>query len=105
MRRIHIALAVDDLEDSIVDYAERLGARPVAVVPGKYALWRTPEVNLSINCDVDATQRLRHLGFEDDDVATKSESSDVNGLLWEAFNAALQDQAITQAYGEPSGPH
>jgi catechol 2,3-dioxygenase-like lactoylglutathione lyase family enzyme len=104
MRRIHIALAVDDLEDSIADYAERLGARPVTVVPGKYALWRTPEVNLSINCDVDVTQRLRHLGFEDDDVVAKSESSDVNGVLWEAFNARLQDQAITQVYGEPSGP-
>jgi hypothetical protein len=41
-------LAVDDLDATIRDYSERLGADPVAVVPGKYALWRTAEVNLSV---------------------------------------------------------
>jgi catechol 2,3-dioxygenase-like lactoylglutathione lyase family enzyme len=96
MRRIHIALAVDDLELSIADYTERLGAPPVAIVPGKYALWRTAEVNLSINSDVHAAQRLRHLGFEDDDVVTKSESPDVNAML--------QDEAINAVYGVPTIP-
>jgi hypothetical protein len=99
MRRLHIALAVDDLDATIHDYSQRLGADPVVVV-GKYALWRTPEVNLSVNCDVAAGDRLRHLGFEDDAVNTKSESTDVNGLLWESFSPRWQDEGIMRVYGQ-----
>ena len=102
MRRIHIALAVDSLDDTIVDYTRRLGAEPVAVVPGKYALWRTPEVNLSINADVGSDQRLRHLGFEDDTVAEKTEDHDVNGIMWEAFTSAWQDEGLVRVYGPPA---
>jgi catechol 2,3-dioxygenase-like lactoylglutathione lyase family enzyme len=99
MRRLHIALAVDDFDATIHDYSQRLGADPVVVV-GKYALWRTPEVNLSVNCDVAAGDRLRHLGFEDDAVNTKSESTDVNGLLWESFSPRWQDEGIMRVYGQ-----
>jgi catechol 2,3-dioxygenase-like lactoylglutathione lyase family enzyme len=101
MRRIHVALAVDDLEATIADYTARLGAEPVAVVPGKYALWRTPEVNFSVNADTPSEGRLRHLGFEDDDAPTKSESVDVNGVMWERFDASWQDQGIVEVYGPP----
>jgi catechol 2,3-dioxygenase-like lactoylglutathione lyase family enzyme len=104
MRRLHVALAIDDLEATIDDYSRRLGAEPVTVVAGSYALWRTPEVNLSINCDVDAGERLRHLGFEDDDVITKSESTDVNGLMWESFSPSWQDEGIVRLYGTPEQP-
>ena len=38
MKRFHIAIAVRDLDASIADYSERLGRRPSAVVPGKYAM-------------------------------------------------------------------
>ena len=103
-RRLHVALAVDDLDATIRDYSGRLGAQPVAVVPGKYALWRTSEVNLSVNCDVAGSERLRHLGFEDDAVSTKSETTDVNGLLWESFNAQWQDEGIVKIYGTPRVP-
>lgn len=99
MRRIHVALAVDDLEATIADYTTRLGAPPVAVVTGKYALWRTAEVNLSVNADVSTTNRLRHLGFEDDDVATRFEATDVNGIVWESFSPTWQDQGIVEVYG------
>jgi catechol 2,3-dioxygenase-like lactoylglutathione lyase family enzyme len=104
MRRLHVALAVDDLDATIGDYSRRLGAQPVTVVAGTYALWRTPEVNLSVNCDVDAPGRLRHLGFEDDDVITKSESTDVNGLMWESFSSRWQDEGIVRLYGTPDTP-
>lgn len=99
MKRIHVALAVDDLDTTIADYTERLGASPITVVTGKYALWRTTEVNLSVNSGVATTGRLRHLGFEDDEVATKSETTDVNGIRWEAFSPASQDEAIGTVYG------
>ncbi len=101
MRRFHLALAVSDLEATIEDYTRRLGSAPVAVVPGKYALWRTPEINLSINSDASLEQRLRHVGFEDDDIIEKEQGTDVNGLMWEAFNAADQDAEIVRAYGQP----
>ena len=104
MRRLHVALAVDDLEATIRDYSQRLGAEPVTVVAGTYALWRTPEVNLSFNCDIDTGERLRHLGFEDDDVVTKSESTDVNGLMWESFSPRWQDEGIVRLYGTPDQP-
>ncbi|HUZ19523.1 MAG TPA: hypothetical protein VMU75_03000 [Acidimicrobiales bacterium] len=101
MRRVHVALAVDDLEATIRGYTERLGADPVAVVAGRYALWRTAEVNLSVNSDVGASERLRHLGFEDDEVVARAESTDVNGVMWESFNAAWQDEGIVRVYGAP----
>lgn len=104
MRRIHIALAVDSLEETIVDYTRRLGEAPVAVVPGKYALWRTPQVNLSVNADVDQVQRLRHLGFEDDSVTEKTEDHDVNGIMWESFSPAWQDQGLVRVYGPAVPP-
>lgn len=101
MRRFHVALAVADLDSTIEDYTRRLGAAPVAVVPGKYALWRTPEINLSVNSDTSLAQRLRHVGFEDDEVTEKEQGTDVNGLLWEAFNATDQDAEIVRVYGRP----
>jgi catechol 2,3-dioxygenase-like lactoylglutathione lyase family enzyme len=102
VRRLHVALAVDDLEATIRDYSVKLGADPIVVVAGAYALWRTAEVNLSVNCDPSLTERLRHLGFEDDATASKSIATDVNGLVWESFSAAQQDEEIVRAYGEAS---
>ena len=101
MRRIHIALAVDDLESTVRDYTKRLGAPPVAVVAGKYALWRTNEVNLSVNTGTETTARLRHLGFEDDALIEKSEEIDVNGVMWETFSPSWQDEGIVRLYGPP----
>jgi catechol 2,3-dioxygenase-like lactoylglutathione lyase family enzyme len=101
VRRLHIALAVDDLDATVRDYTERLGAEPVAVVSDTYALWRTPEVNLSVNCVASPDQRLRHLGFEDEACGPKSISTDVNGLVWEAFTSEQQDEEIVRAYGPP----
>jgi hypothetical protein len=38
LKRFHIALAVRDLQASIIDYSKRLGQQPTAVVEGKYAM-------------------------------------------------------------------
>lgn len=101
MRRIHVALAVDSLEATVADYTVRLGAEPVAVVPGKYALWRTAEVNLSVNADTPTEQRLRHLGFEDDAATERAEDCDVNGITWESFSPSWQDEGLVRVYGQP----
>ena len=66
MKRFHIALSTDRIEETIADYTERLGAAPAVVVDGEYALWRTDTLNVSIRQGPDnAPGALRHLGWED----------------------------------------
>jgi len=38
MKRVDLAISTRDLEASLVDYSQRLGCEPAAVVPGEYAL-------------------------------------------------------------------
>ena len=100
MKRIHIALGVCDVAQSIADYSDRLGCAPVVVIEGEYALWRTPEMNLSIRRVEQSIGTLRHLGWEDSSVSTFSQESDCNGIVWEKFNANLQAAEIKMAWPE-----
>lgn len=98
MRRIHIAVSVQDIPGSVEEYSRRLGAPPVVVVSNEYALWRTPEVNFSIR-RVDASAgTLRHLGFEDPAATEFAAETDCNGILWEAFDADLQAKEINDTW-------
>jgi catechol 2,3-dioxygenase-like lactoylglutathione lyase family enzyme len=100
MRRFHISLAVQDLAASVRDYSQRLGATPTAVVPGKYAMWRTDLLNFSINEQPQRTGQLRHLGFEDEAAPPGfAVERDVNGIDWELFSPAAQDEKIPEVYG------
>ncbi|HEX4081432.1 MAG TPA: hypothetical protein VHX40_00595 [Acidimicrobiales bacterium] len=113
-RRFHLALAVDDLDATIADYTVRLGEAPAVVVDGRYAVWRTPEVNLSVAVAVAVVpdagpgpatgQRLRHVGFEDDDAVAGPRTVDVNGVEWERFSLVHQDAEIARVYGSPATP-
>jgi hypothetical protein len=91
-RRLHVALGVCEVDRCIVDYSARLGCPPSVHVPGKYALWRSDEVNLSIRL-ADAPG-LRHLGWEDPSAAAFSTDTDVNGIVWEHFAAEHQRAEI-----------
>ena len=93
-RRIHVALAVRELNPSIRDYSARLGIEPCCVVAGSYALWRTESLNLSISADPAAAGTLRHLGLEDPDTPVVTMAKDVNGIEWERFTAAQQREEI-----------
>ena len=103
MRRFHIALAVKDLADSIRDYSKRLGVAPTAVIAGKYALFRTEQLNFSINQLPERAGQLRHLGFEDEAARGFSSDHDVNGIEWEQFSPTDQDEKIVEVYGVPVG--
>jgi catechol 2,3-dioxygenase-like lactoylglutathione lyase family enzyme len=103
MRRFHIALAVADLTASIRDYSARLGVEPTAVVAGKYAMWRTPQLNFSINQIPERAGQLRHLGFEDTAAEDFSSDHDVNGIEWELFSPKAHDEKIVEFYGVPVG--
>ena len=99
MRRIHIALAVGNIDDSIADYLKRFGAEPTVVVKEKYAMWRTDQMNFSINQTPERAGQLRHLGFEGDQVTGFSAETDTNGILWELFSPEARDAKIIQIYG------
>ena len=100
MKRFHIALAVANLDNSIVDYSLRLGEEPTVVVSDKYAMWRTDTLNFSINQIPNRAGQLRHVGFEDESVQAFSSDYDTNGLEWELFSPQAQDQKIVEIYGE-----
>ncbi|WP_049721988.1 VOC family protein [Gilvimarinus polysaccharolyticus] len=102
MKRFHIALAVKELTSSIADYSQRLGGPPTVVVPEKYAMWRTDTLNFSINEIPAKAGQMRHLGFEDDSVDGFASDFDVNGVEWESFSPAAQDEKIVEMYGVPS---
>ena len=101
MKRFHIAIAVRDLDASIADYSARFAQQPNAVVPGKYAMWRTDLLNFSINQMPEKAGQLRHVGFEDDAVTGYSSTIDVNSIEWESFSQKEQDERIVAAYGIP----
>lgn len=101
MKRFHIALAVADLDASIADYSARLGQPPEAVVTGAYAMWRTDQLNFSINEEPEHAGQLRHMGFEDDDIHQTTSDADVNGIAWKHFSALTHDLRIATTYGLP----
>lgn len=99
MKKLHIALATDNIETTIKDYSVRLSAEPCSVVEGEYALWRTETVNLSIRQDPKCPPgSLRHLGWEDPGVNVFSQDVDVNGIVWEKFNSKNQADEINDLW-------
>lgn len=98
MRKLHLALAVENIEKSVADYSARLGVAPVVIVPEEYALWRTGTLNLSIRKTTKHSVGLRHLGWEDDDAKEFSTEVDCNGIVWEKFAAIHQAQEINEIW-------
>ena len=101
MKRIHIAIATQDMAASIEDYSKRIGSQPTVVVPGEYALWRTETLNFSVRQDLTCQSgELRHLGWEDELAETFSTETDCNGIGWEHFSAFHQAEEIKEIWPE-----
>ena len=97
MKKLHLAISTNDIKASITDYSERLGSPPCSVVTGEYALWRTEILNLSIRQDPSCSSGgLRHLGWEDTNANEFTRDTDVNGIVWEHFNAQNQADEINE---------
>ncbi len=101
MKKLHIAISTNKIEETIKDYSTRLGANPCSVVSGEYALWRTETLNVSIRQDLTCTAgALRHLGWEDPATSEFSEDIDVNGIVWEKFTAQQQADEINEFWSQ-----
>lgn len=95
MKKLHLALATDDLAATIADYSKRLSAEPVTVIENEYALWRTETLNVSIRMDPNTPPgALRHLGWEDPEAGSFTSETDCNGIVWENFTAQQQADEI-----------
>lgn len=95
MKRFHVALAVKDIDESILLYNQKLGCEPEVVISGEYALWRTEMLNFSIRLTSDQAERpIRHLGWEDPKATSFTCETDVNGVHWERFSQADQHNEI-----------
>lgn len=94
MKKFHISIAVADIKQSIDDYSIRLGCDPLIVIKNEYALWRTEFLNFSIRKTSENVGTLRHVGWEDPQAKRFLKDKDVNGLVWELFNAEGQLEEI-----------
>ena len=98
-KKLHLAIATDKIAATIEDYTARLGVPPCSMVEGEYALWRTETLNLSVRQDDSCEPgELRHLGWEDPAATEFSQDVDVNGIVWERFNAQHQADEINEIW-------
>jgi len=98
MKRLHLAIGVKNITDSIQDYSKRFDCEPVVVIKNEYALFRTESLNVSIR-KVDGDKLgLRHLGWEDEHYDGFNEETDCNGFMWEYFRKEDQIKEILDVW-------
>ena len=97
MKRMHVHVAVHDLEQSIGFYSALFATQPAVVKPD-YAKWMLddPRVNFAISTR-GRQAGLDHLGIQ---VESKEELSDVYGRLREAGGAILEEGQTTCCYAK-----
>jgi catechol 2,3-dioxygenase-like lactoylglutathione lyase family enzyme len=97
MKRLHVHVAVADLDQSMRFYSALFAAQP-AVVKTDYAKWmlEDPRVNFAISTR-SGTQGLDHLGIQ---VETPEELADVYDRLKAADRPVLEEGATTCCYAK-----
>ena len=101
MKKLHLAISTNDVAATVEDYTQRLSSPPCLVIQEEYALWRTDTLNLSVRQDSNCTPgQIRHLGWENENASSFSQSTDVNGIVWENFTALQQAAEINEIWTE-----
>jgi catechol 2,3-dioxygenase-like lactoylglutathione lyase family enzyme len=97
MKRLHVHVAVDDLDKAIGFYSTLFAARPSVVKPD-YAKWMLddPRVNFAIS-HRGARPGLNHLGIQ---VENESELAEVYGRLKQADAPVLEEGKTTCCYAK-----
>lgn len=95
MKKLHIAIGVENIEESVKQYSIEFNQPPVLIIQDAYALWRTEFLNVSIRkTNPNEIGKLRHLGWEMESVDKFTSRRDCNGIEWEEFDAKLQESEI-----------
>ncbi|WP_114954502.1 ArsI/CadI family heavy metal resistance metalloenzyme [Sphingosinicella terrae] len=98
MKRLHVHVGVNDLEESIRFYSVLFAAEPAVVKPD-YAKWmlEDPRVNFAISAGNHAATGIEHLGIQ---VEEPAELAEVYGRLESAGRPVLEEGATTCCYAK-----
>lgn len=98
MKRLHVHVGVDNLDQSVAFYSALFGTEP-SVTKADYAKWmlEDPRVNFAISCKEGAAKGVEHLGIQVEDGA---ELADVYGRLKKAGGPVLEEGATTCCYAK-----
>jgi catechol 2,3-dioxygenase-like lactoylglutathione lyase family enzyme len=98
MKRLHVHIAVDDLNKSIGFYSTLFGAKPSVVKPD-YAKWmlEDPKVNLAISERGGRSGGVDHLGVQ---VESDGELRELAGRLKAAGESTRDQEATTCCYAQ-----
>lgn len=96
MKRLHVHVAVPDLEQSIRFYSTLFGAEPVKV-ESDYAKWMLddPRVNFAISQRGARVPGVDHIGVQ---VDSRAELDELSARLKAAGNETLDEEATTCCY-------
>lgn len=98
MKRLHVHVAVNDLDQSIKFYSTLFDAEPT-ILKDDYAKWMLddPRVNFAISAGQDVSKGIRHLGVQ---VESADELSEVYGRLKAADRPVLEEGRTTCCYAK-----
>jgi len=98
MKRLHVHIAVDNLEKSIGFYSNLFGTEPSVVKPD-YAKWmlNNPRVNLAISQRDGIAPGVDHLGIQ---VESDGELRELAGRLKSAGETTRDQEATTCCYAQ-----
>lgn len=98
MKRFHVHVGVEDLDQSIAFYSGLFGAEPSVTKPD-YAKWmlEDPRINFAISAREGAVKGIEHLGLQVEDQA---ELSEVYARLQDAGRPVLEEGATTCCYAQ-----
>ena len=98
MKRLHVHVGVDDLEQSIRFYSTLFAAQPT-VARSDYAKWMLddPRVNFAISAGNHAARGIEHLGIQ---VESAEELAEVYDRLKAADRPVVEEGATTCCYAK-----
>lgn len=98
MKRFHVHVGVERLDQSIAFYSGLFGQAP-SVTKADYAKWmlEDPRVNFAISQKCGATKGVEHLGLQVED---QDELTEVYGRLRAANAPVLEEGATTCCYAQ-----
>lgn len=98
MKRLHVHVGVNDLDQSIRFYSTLFAAEPT-VIKDDYAKWMLddPRVNFAISAGQHSSQGIQHLGVQ---VENRDELAEVYGRLVAADRPVLDEGRTTCCYAK-----